>query len=161
MSRQFLGEHKIVHLSTKSMTDRLNGNWASDVIHMREYNDIIFVLDQASGVGQGEISVQRCDDVTPTTTAGLPGGRYRISQTPDTWTAWAAVPTSSGFLTGVLPDKTIEVHVRNDEIGGTSGFEYIRLNIDEVTNSPIDSDMIAILFNPRYGEDVDPVSSIT
>lgn len=71
-----LENHKIIHLSTEAMRDRLDGNWASDVIDMGEWNDIIFIIDQCSGVGQGEVSVQRCDDVTPTTTAGLPGGRY-------------------------------------------------------------------------------------
>jgi len=161
MGREFLGEHKIIHLSTKAMRDRLDGNFAGDVIHMREYQDCLFIIDQASGVGQGEVSVKRCDDLTPTTTAGLPGGRYRYSTTPDTWTAWAAISTSSGFLTGITPDKTYEVHIRADEVGGSSGWEYIYLNIDEATNSPVDIDMIAILFNPRYGEDIDPVSSIT
>ena len=161
MSREFLGEHKIIHLSTAAMRDRLNGNWASDVIHMAEYQDCVFIIDQTSGVGAGEVSIQRCDDVTPTSTAGAPSWRYRSSTTPDTWGAWAAISTSSGFVMAITPDKTYELHIRADEVGGTSGWEYLRLNVDEVTNSPIDVDMIAILFNPRYGEDVDAVSSIT
>ena len=161
MGREFLGEHKIIHLSTMAMRDRTASAWASDVIHMAEYQDILFIIDWTSGVGADEISVQRCDDVTPTSTAGLPGGRYRYSTTPDVWTAWAAIATSSGFITPITPDKTYEIHVRADEIGGSSGWEYIRLNTDEITNNPVDVDMIAILLNPRYGEDIDPVSSIT
>jgi len=159
--RDFLGEHKIIHLSTKAMRDRYQGDWASDVIHMREYHDIIFIIDQCSGVGSAELSVQRCDDVTPTTTAGLPGGRYRYSTTPDVWTAWAAISTSSGFVTAITPDKTYEIHVRADEVGGSSGWEYIRLNADQVADSEVDVNMTAIVWNPRYGEDIDPVSSIT
>jgi len=161
MGHEFLGEHKVVHLSTKAMRDRFGTAWASDVIHMAEYHDIIFIIDRCSGVGSGEVSVQRHDDVTPTTTAGCPGGRYRYSTTPDVFTAWAAISTSSGFVTAITPDNTYEIHVRNDEVGGSSGFEYLRLNIDEVTNSEVDANIIAILFNPRYGEDVDPVTSIT
>jgi len=161
MNIDFTETHKVVHLSTKAMRDRLQGSWASDVIHMAEYHDIIFIIDQCSGVGQGEFSVQRHDDVTPTTTAGLPGGRYRYSTTPDTWTAWTAISTSSGFLSGITPDKTYEIHVTSDEVGGTSGFEYIRLNADQPTDSPVDINMIAVLFNPRYAEDIDQVTSIT
>ena len=156
----FLNEYKVIHLSTVAMRDRLDGNWASDVIHMDTYRDCLFIIDQCSGVGQGEVSVVRCDDVTPTSTAGLPGGRYRYSTTPDTYTAWAAISTSSGFLTGITPDKTYEVHIRADEVGGTSGWEYIRLKVAEVTNSPIDVNMIALLFNPRYAEDIDPLTNI-
>ena len=161
MSREFLGEHKIIHLSTKAMRDRTDTAWASDVIHMREYQDCLFIIDYASGVGADEVSIQRCDDVTPTSTAGAPSWRYRYSTTPDTWTAWTQITSSSGFITAITPDKTYELHIRADEVSGTSGWEYLRLNTDEITNSPVDVDMIAILFNPRYGEDIDPVSSIT
>ena len=161
MFTNFTGEHKIIHLSTVAMRDRLNGNWSGDVIHMREYNDCLFIIDQCSGVGQGEVSVKRADDVTPTSTAGLQGGRYRYSTTPDTWSAWANISTSSGFLTGITPDKTYEVHIKAEEVGGSSGWEYIFLNVDEVTNSPCEINMIAVLYNPKYSEDIDPVSSIT
>jgi len=161
MGREFLGEHKIIHLSTKAMRDRTDTAWASDVIHMREYQDCLFIIDYASGVGADEVSIQRCDDVTPTSTAGAPSWRYRYSTTPDTWTAWTQITSSSGFITAITPDKTYELHIRADEVSGTSGWEYLRLNTDEITNSPVDVDMIAILFNPRYGEDIDPVSSIT
>jgi hypothetical protein len=150
--RNFLEEHMVIHLSTAAMRDRLQGNWASDVINMQDWRDIIFIIDQCSGVGQGEVSCQSCDDVTPTTTSGISDLRYRYSTTPDTWSAWAAVSTSSGFLTGITPDKTYEVHVKSDALSGTN--KYIRLNIDQVTDSPVDIDMIAILFNGRYHEDV-------
>jgi len=160
MGREFLGEHKIIHLSTMAMRDRTASAWASDVIHMAEYQDILFIIDWTSGVGADEISVQRCDDVTPTSTAGLPGGRYRYSTTPDVWTAWAAIATSSGFVTAITPDKTYEIHVRGDEVGGSSGWEYIRLNADQVANSEVDVNMTAILYNPRYAEDIDAVTNI-
>ena len=112
-------------------------------------------------MGQGEVSIQRCDGLTPTSTAGAPVYRYRASTTPDTWGAWTNVTSSSGFLTGITPDKTYEVHISGDEIGGSSGWEYVRLNIDEVTNEPVEINVIALLYNPRFGEDVDQVSSIT
>lgn len=153
MNSQFLGDHKIIHLSTKAMRDLLQGNYASDVINMRDWQDCIFVIDQTSGVGQGEVSIQRCDDVTPYSTAGAPSYRYRSSLTPDTWTAWNEVTTSSGFLTGIAPDKTFEVHIRADEVGGTSDWSYCRLNIDQVTDSEVDINIIAILFNGRHQED--------
>jgi hypothetical protein len=150
--RNFIEEHMVIHLSTAAMRDRLNGNWASDVINMQDWRDCIFIIDQTSGVGSGEVSLQSCDDVTPTTTSGVSGGRYRVSTTPDTWGAWTAISTSSGFVTAITPDKTYEVHIRSDELTGTN--KYVRLNVDEVTNSPVDINMIAILCNGRYHEDV-------
>lgn len=153
MNTQFLGDHKIIHLSTKAMRDLLQGGYASDVIDMRDWQDCIFVINQTSGVGQGEVSIQRCDDVTPTSTAGAPSWRWRKSTAPDAWNAWTQVTSSSGFLTGITPDKVFECHIRGDEVGGTSGWQYVRLNIDQVTDSPVDIDIIAICFNGRYMED--------
>jgi len=160
MNINFTESHKIIHLSTEAMRDRTASAWASDVINMRGYHDCIFIIDFASGVGADEVSIQRCDDVTPTSTAGAPSYRYRYSTTPDTWTAWTAVTSSSGFITPITPDKTYEVHITADEVAGSSGWEYFRLNTDEITNSPVDVDMIAILYNPRYAEDIDAVTNI-
>lgn len=153
MNTQFLGDHKVVHLSTKPMRDRFDTAWASDVINMRDWQDCLFIIDQTSGVGAAEISIQRCNNVTPYSTAGAPSYRYRVSTTPDTWGVWTQVTSSSGFVMAITPDKTYEVHIRGDEVGGTSDWEYIRLNADETTNSPIDVNVLAILFNGRYIED--------
>ena len=60
--------------------------------------------------------------------------------------------TSSGFETGITPDKVFEAHIRSDEIGGTSDWNYVSLNIDQITDSPVDIDIIAIMFNGRYQE---------
>ncbi len=152
MNTQFLGDHKIIHLSTKAMRDLLQGNYASDVINMQDWQGCIFVINQTSGVGQGEVSIQRVDDVVPTTTAGAPSWRYRSSTTPDAWSDWTQVTSSSGFLTGITPDKMFECEIRGDEIGGTSDWQYIRLNIDQVTDSEVDIDIIAIMYNGRYIE---------
>ena len=153
MNTMFLGDHKIIHLSTKAMRDLLQGNYASDVISMQDWQDCIFVINQTSGVGNGEVSVQRCDDIVPTTTAGAPTWRWRKSTSPDVWNAWTQVASSSGFLTKITPDEMYEIHIRGDEVGGASGWEYMRLNIDQVTDSPVDIDIIAIMFNGRYSED--------
>ncbi len=150
MNSQFLGDHKIVHLSTKAMRDLYQGGYASDVINMQDWQDCIFCINQTSGVGQGEVSIKRVDDIVPTTTAGAPSWRWRKSTSPDIWNGWTQVSSSSGFLTGITPDKVFEVHIRGDEVGGSSDFKYIYLNIDQVTDSPTDSDIIAILFNGRY-----------
>ena len=161
MNSQFLGDHKVVHLSTKAMRDLFDTAYASDVINMRDWQDCLFIINQTSGVGSAEVSIQRCDDVTPTSTAGAPSYRYRASTTPDTWGVWTQVTSSSGFITAITPDKTYEIHIRGDEVGGSSGWEYIRLNVDEVVNSEIDVDVIAILFNGRYQEDTAPRTSLT
>ena len=153
MNSQFLGDHKIIHLSTKAMRDLLQGNYQSDVINMQDWQDCVFVINQTSGVGQGTVSILRHDDVTPTTTAGAPTWRWRKSTAPDVWNAWTTVATSSGFETGITPDKVFEAHIRGDEVGGSSDFKFISLNIDQITDSPVDIDIIAICFNGRFQND--------
>lgn len=153
MNSQFLGDHKIIHLSTKAMRDLLQGGYVSDVISMQDWQDCIFCINQTSGVGQGEVSIRRADDVTPTSTAGAPSYRWRKSTSPDVWNAWTQVNSSSGFLTGITPDKVFEVHIRGDEVGGASDWEYVFLSIVQVTDSPVDIDITAIMFNGRYQND--------
>ncbi len=160
MNSQFLGDHKIVHLSTKAMRDLYQGSYASDVINMQDWQDCVFVVNQTSGVGQAELSIKRADDVTPTTTAGAPTWRWRKSTSPDVWNAWTTVASSSGFLTGITPDKVFELHIRGDEVGGSSDYKYIFLNADQVTDSECDVDIIAILFNGRYQNDIAPRTSL-
>ncbi len=161
MNSQFLGDHKIVHLSTKAMRDLYQGGYASDIINMEDWQDCIFCINQTSGVGQGEVSIRRADDVVNTTTAGAPSWRWRKSTGgDDVWNAWTQVTSSSGFVTGITPDKTFECHIRGDEVGGASGWNYIYLNIAQVTDSPTDSDIIAILFNGRYQNDIAPRTSL-
>ena len=157
----FATSHKVVHLSTDVMRDRLDGNWASSVIHMDTYRSVIFVVDQSSGVGQGEVSIRRADDIVPTTTAGVSTWRYRSSTSPDAWSAWTTVSSSSGFLTGITPDKVYECWINAEEVRGTSGFEYCFLDIKEITNAPVEMDVLAIMFSPKYASDIDPVSSLT
>jgi len=154
VNSQMLGDHKILHLSTKAMRDLYQGNYASDVINMQDWQDCIFIVNQTSGVGQAELSIKRADDVTPTTTAGAPTWRWRKSTASgDVWNAWTTVSSSSGFLTGITPDKVFELHIRGDEVGGSSDYKYIFLNADQVTDSEVDVDIIAILFNGRYMTD--------
>lgn len=161
MNSQFLGDHHIVHLSTKAMRDLNGSGYASDVINMHDWQDCVFIMNYTSGVGADEVSIIRCDDTTPTSTAGAPSYRYRASTVTDTWGVWNEVTTSSGFITPITPDKMYEIHIRGDEVGGSSGWEYIRLKTAEVTNSPCDLDIIAILFNGRYLEDTAARTSLT
>ena len=159
MGDNFIESHKVIHLSTEAMRDRWNGGWSSDVIHMREYSGILFIIDQTSGVGAAELTVRSADDTTPTTTSGISEAWYRASTTPDTWGAWTKLSSSSGFVTAITPDKTYEIYVPASSLSGTN--EYIFLDAVESTNSPVDVNCLAILIGPKSAEDVDAVSSLT
>ncbi len=161
MNSQFLGDHLIVHLSTKAMRDLYQGGYASDIINMQDWQDLVFIVNQTSGVGQAELSIRRADDVVNTTTAGAPTWRWRKSTASgDVWNAWTTVSSSSGFLTGITPDKVFELHIKGDEIGGSSDYKYVYLNAAQVTDSECDVDIIAILFNGRYQNDIAPRTSL-
>ena len=100
------------------------------------------------------MTVESCDDTTPTTTTAF---RYRKQTTPDTFGAWTDA-TATGFTTTAGADQVYEVLVDAEDLSGTD--KYVCLQLTEDTDSPCDGAVVCILFGPRYGKGV-PDSVLT
>ena len=75
--------------------DIFNGNPASDVISMESYEEIVFfILKNAGGSGTATITVESCDNVTPTTPTAV-AFKYKASTSGNTWGATTAVTSST------------------------------------------------------------------
>ncbi len=152
----FAESHKMVNCFSSGFIanneDIFTGSPASDVINMRDWRDIIFWIQEGTGgTGQTVVTVQSCDDTTPSNTQVIVF-RYRIiAAVGDTWTAWTDA-TTAGFTTTAATDTMFEIWARAEDLDGTD--QYIRLKTDESESTAVDGGMGAILFNPRYAEDI-------
>jgi len=152
----FAEEHKIVNCFNSSFIaaneDIYNGNPASDVINMQDWRDVIFIIQRGAGAtGTATVTVESCDDTTPTTTTAVAFRSRTMTTATDTWAAWTA-RAAAGYTTTAGADTAEEIWVSSDGLSGSD--KYVRLQLTEVVNNACDGGVVAILFNPRYAEDV-------
>ena len=154
--KPFVESHKFINCFSSGFVaaneDIFNGDPASDVISMTDWRDIVFYIQKGAGAtGTATITVESCDTVVPGTATAIVF-KYRImTKATDTWGAWTEA-TTAGFTTTAGADDAYEIWAQAAELSGTD--KYVRMQCTEVADSPCDGGMGAILFNPRYAEDV-------
>lgn len=125
---------------------------SSDVIDMSGHNKAIFVIQKGAGAtGTGVLTIEACDDTTPSNTTAVPY-RYRETTAADvlgTLTEAAAAGytvTAGANILVVVEVDAVEVR----KAGAT--FEFVRLTMTESTDSPVLAGILVILAEPRYSE---------
>ena len=162
MSRLMDDMHVVAHTSTfvASYADFFEGNGGSptytDVFNLAKYRKVLFIIQLGAGAtGTGVVTVESCDDVTPSNTVAI-AFNYKAMTTVDTWGTTTAV-ANTGFTTAAGTNKCYMVEVDASELSGTN--HYVRLKITEDTDSPCDGCVLTILGASRYQDDV-PVTAI-
>ncbi len=123
---------------------------STDVINMRDHNKAIFIIQKGVGVtGTGVLTIDACDDVTPSNTTAVPY-RYREVSAADvngTLTEAAA----AGYTVTAGSNIMVIVEVDAVEIRKAgSTFEFVRLTMSESTDSAVLAGILCILAEPRY-----------
>lgn len=127
--------------------DRYNGDPSTDIVNLGKYNRAAFIVTEgAGGTGTATITVDACDNTTPSNTSAI-AFRYRVTSAIGTWGAWAAA-TTSGYTTVAGANKQIAIEVTSSEL--PDGYPYVRLTLTEVADSPVDAAVECTLSEPRY-----------
>ncbi|MAH45860.1 hypothetical protein CMI37_08515 [Candidatus Pacearchaeota archaeon] len=133
--------------------DIFNGDPSSDVVSMAKYEACVFVIVKNAGAtGTATITVEACDDTTPTTSTAI-AFRYKVCTSGNTWGAWAEA-TSSGFTTTAGANQCYIMQVLAEDLGTSD--QFVRLVATEVVDSPCDGAILCVLGSPRYAMDVLP-----
>lgn len=126
------------------------GGVSSDVINMTGHNKCIFVIQKGVGTtGTGVLTIEACDDVTPSNATAIPY-RYREVTAADvngTLTEAAAAGytvTAGSNIIVVVEVDAVEVR----KAGAT--FEYVRLTMTESVDAAVLAGILVILAEPRY-----------
>lgn len=155
-----LNEHKVVLVGSSGFiadfSDYTNGNPATDVINMENWNRVVFVVAKGAGAtGQATITVESCDDAVPTNTQAIPFYWRKSVGGTDTFSEWA-LASSTGITTSAGADQVYEITVTDDMLYGDH--KYIRLQFTETNSDACNGAVVAILFQPRQA---DPTNSPT
>lgn len=129
------------------VADAFAGTVYSDVYNMEAYGRIAFVIYAGVGTtGTSTLTVEACDDTTPTTTAAIPFW-YRQITSGDTETAPTRA-TTTGFTTTAGSSKIIVVEADAKDL--SSNYGYIRLKAVESVDAAVLGGVLAIQSEPRY-----------
>ena len=146
------------------VADFLAGTKNSDVHNMAQFDGAMFVLHWGVGAtGTTVITVEACDDVTPSNTTAIVFW-YREIKTGDTDGAWTKA-TTAGFTTTAGSNHIIQIFVSASDVAAASvnstvGNKYVRLHSVEATDNPILGGGMFIGIGGRYQEDVNATTIV-
>ncbi len=124
------------------------GAVSSDIIAVQG-EGIHFVIYKGVGAtGTATITVDACDDTTPTTTAAVDFW-YRACTTGDTWGDWTHA-ASTGFTTTAGSSQLYEIYVPSAVLA-EKGYGYARLTSTEVVANAVLGGILAFVDGLRYG----------
>ncbi len=156
--RMFQHFHPI-HCATSAIIaaneDMFNGDPATDVISMKKYGKVIFfiIMNANAGSGAATITIESCDDVTPTTSTAI-AFKYWACTTPDVWGDMTAATTAGFSASGSNNMYAIEIDA--SELSGTDSF--VRMQCTETQSDAIDGAIMAIAGDARYLQEVKPTA---
>ena len=147
----------MVHNTLTAHEDIFNGTPTTDIVNMDGWTECLWIIEKsAGGTGTAVITVESCDDVTPTTATAV-AFDYQVMTSGNTWGSRAAA-TSAGFTTTAGANQGYKVWIRADELSGSD--KYVRLKATESANDPVDGAIVTILLGPKYPQDP-PAAAIT
>ena len=127
--------------------DIFNGDPASDVVSMAGYYEMLFVIVKNAGAtGTAVVTVESCDDVTPTTSTAIPF-QYKATTSVGNTEGALTAAAAGGFTTTAGADQMYVISVLASELQGEDGF--VRLQLTEGVDSPCDGAVFCIGGTPR------------
>ena len=140
-------------------------NTSSDVVSVENYNQLSFLIVKGAGaVGTATITVEACDNNTPSNQAKIPF-KYRRQISPtDIWGAVTERSAAESFATVAHADDMYEIivdpaDVSNAVVNGARNYHWVRLSVVQVVATAATYGVVAILLSARYGKAV-PLSAI-
>ena len=139
------------------VADAFAGTVSSDVFEVWAEGAMFLLHIGVGTTGTSTITVEACDDITPTNTQAVPFVyRQTAAAGGDTWGAWTS-SALAGYVTTAGSSKVIQVYVDAAELA-EEGYGFVRLTAVESVNDPVLGGIMCALVNPRYA--VQPESVI-
>jgi len=129
--------------------DRFETGPSTDVFSLANAEALTFlVYHQGGTTGKATLTVEACDNVTPSNTEAIPF-RYRRTATGASDNVGAInLATAAGIDTVAAEDTLIEIEIKASELPANKRFA--RLTTAEVVDDPVNACIIGILSGLRY-----------
>lgn len=129
---------------------------ATDVVSLANFVGCSFtLLVGAGGTGTATVTVEECDDATPSNSTAI-AFRYRRKDGTAAWGEWTDA-TASGFTTTAGAAELYEVDVKAADL--SDGFPNVRAVFTEVADDPVAAGVLVEAYGARYAEEV-PISAL-
>lgn len=151
MARSALTDINLYHAGIATANEDLfNGNLTTDVVSLANYGGAVFFIVKGAGAtGTAVITIESCDDTTPTTSTAV-AFNYSVCTSGNTIGSITAA-TSSGFTTTAGANQSYMMEIRADELSGTH--KYVRMVCTESANDPVDGAAGVLMVHPKYPAD--------
>lgn len=131
--------------------DRYNANPATDVMSMKEYRGLRWVINEGAGTtGTVVVTVEECTANDGTGATAIPF-RYRLDR--GEWTA----ATASGYTVPAGGDQIVEIDVQVQDL--SDGSPFVRLQLTEGVDAPTVAGVTVIAYGARYADET-PVTPV-
>lgn len=126
--------------------DLYNGDPATDVILTTHYDRILFLLFGVATTGTAVVTVEECDNVTPSNSTAI-AFNYYSNTSGDTFSA-ATSATASGFTTATSDTYIYAIEVLAQDL--TQGYPGVRLVLTEGVDAAVVGAVVAVCGDARY-----------
>lgn len=134
------------------VADAFAGIVSTDIVSMRGHKTVEFIIHKGVGAtGRSVITVEACDDVTPSNTTAVPF-RYQPITSDDTHGELTECD-AAGFTTIAGSSQLYRVIVNTDDIKST-GYGFVRLKATESVNDPVLGGVLVIMRDPMIDKSV-------
>lgn len=134
------------------VADAFAGTAVSDVINLENIIEGAFIVYKGVGTtGTSTITLEACDDVTPTTTSAI-AFEYQANTTADAYGAVTAA-AATGFTTTAGSSQIYVIYVHAAKLAA-SGYGYVRLKATEVVDAAVLGGIIFVPLKTRYEQAV-------
>jgi hypothetical protein len=134
-----------------SLADRFDdsgGAQTTDVVKCQSAEGVFFLIEKGAGATGTFLPVaQACSNAAAAATTDV-AYWYRISTTPDTWSAWTHA-TTAGFTSTAGANQLYQIFVPASELAA-AGYAYCRLSITEPADNPCIGCVLIAVVGPRY-----------
>lgn len=130
------------------VADALAGTKYTDVVSLKNHDLVEFILQKGAGAtGTSTVTVEACDDTTPTTSEAI-AFKYQAITSGDTHGALTNA-TTSGFTTTAGANQMYKIVVHAQDLASL-GYEYVRVKFVEVADDPVTAGVLAVFRDPTY-----------
>lgn len=141
-----------------AVADFAAGDVFSDVISLKNHGRVVFITHWGVGAtGVVKLTVQACDDVTPSNTSAVPF-HYRINS-GGTHGAFTAATAADGVSNAAASNQIIACEIDAAALLA-AGYGYARLSVDETTDSPLLGGVLVLLLDPIH-QRATPLTALT
>ena len=136
-------------------------NQYSDIVSLRGHEKLVAIIYKGVGAtGTSTITVEACDDVSASNVSAVPF-RYREYITANSDLPGAIkTATASGFATTAGSSQLYAVEIDAEALVA-SGYNFARVKMAEVVNSPVLGGILLLALNPKFVGAATPASIIS